>query len=35
MEAARDGDIYTLKYLIENKLIDINTHGPNDYKWVS
>ena len=35
MKAAQNGNINTLKYLIEEKQIDVNTQGPNDYLWVS
>jgi len=38
MKAAEDCDINTLKYLIEEKQIDVNTHdthGPYGPPWVS
>ena len=35
MEAAQDGNVDTLKYLIEDKKIDVNTQGPGSYPWVS
>ena len=35
MKAAQDGNINTLKYLIEEKQINVNTQGPNDLTWVS
>ena len=35
MIAARDGDVATLKMLIQDKKIDINTRGPDDITWVS
>ena len=35
MKAARDGDVTTLKYLIEEKQIDVNTCGPYGHPWVS
>ena len=34
MKAAKDGDITTLKELIQEKKIDVNTHGPW-IPWVS
>jgi len=33
MKAAKDGDLTTLQYLINDKKIDVNTRGPN-YRWV-
>ena len=35
MKAAQDGNINTLKYLIEEKQIDVDTQSPNDIIWVS
>ena len=35
MKAAEDGDIATLKELIQEKKIDVNTHGPLNAQWVS
>ena len=35
MKAAEDGDITNLKYLITEKHIDVNTHGPSGGTWVS
>ena len=35
MKAAEDGNINTLKYLIEENQIDVDTHGPDDLQWVS
>ena len=35
MKAAKDGDVDTLEYLIQEKHIDVNTCGPDDYTWVS
>ena len=35
MIAAADGDITTLQYLIQNNGMDVNTHGPSGYPWVS
>ena len=35
MRAAKDGDINTLQHLIQENRIDINTHAPRDYPWVS
>ena len=35
MRAAEDGSINTLKYLIEEKQIDVNTQGPRYVPWVS
>ena len=34
MNAARDGDIATLQYLIQHKGMDVNTRGPS-FPWVS
>ena len=35
MKAAKDGNINALKYLIEEKQIDVNTQGPRYHPWVS
>ena len=35
MNAARDGDITTLQYLINDNRIDVNSCGPRYYPWVS
>ena len=35
MNAAKTGDLTTLQYLIQKQGIDVNTHGPRDYPWVS
>ena len=35
MQAAKDGNIYALKYLIEEKQIDVNTQGRHYHPWVS
>ena len=35
MKAAEAGNINTLKYLIEEKQIDVDTYGPDDIFWVS
>ena len=35
MKATAAGDITTLRYLIQDNGIDVDTHGPRDYPWVS
>ena len=35
MKAAENGDIATLRYLIQDNGIDVDTRGPRDYPWVS
>ena len=35
MKAAENGDVATLQHLIQENKIDVNTRGPNDFKWVS
>ena len=35
MKAAEAGNINALKYLIEEKQIDVNTQGPDGRPWVS
>ena len=35
MNAAHDGDIATLQYLINDNRIDVNSRGPSDILWVS
>ena len=35
MNAAAAGDLTTLQYLIQKNQIDVNTHGPKGYPWVS
>ena len=35
MKAAEDGDITALTDLITEKHVNVNTHGPIDFTWVS
>ena len=35
MKAAKDGDVTTLKRLIEEEEMDFDIRGPKDYPWVS
>ena len=35
MNAAKNGDITTLQYLIQTNRIDVNTLGPRGPPWVS
>ena len=35
MKAVEAGNINALKYLIKEKQIDVNTHGPYGPPWVS
>ena len=35
MKAAKAGNITTLKELIQEKKIDVDTRGPWDHPWVS
>ena len=35
MKAAEDGNITALKELIQEKKIDVDTHGPLGVPWVS
>ena len=35
MKAAEDGNVSTMVSLIQDKKIDVNTHGPDDDPWVS
>jgi len=35
LQAAKDGNISDLHYLLEDGGWDVNTRGPEDYPWVS